>query len=305
MNSTLLDRYLAEIARNLPRSTERDDIIAEISDELQSRIESGEGSEYDIIKAYGHPRVVAARYQSHQYLVGPALFPFYGYTLKIVLAVVLGVEIFGSALGAMLAQNPSLFGTGLGAVWSSVAWVVGVVTIIFALLERYAKGPIFTFDPSKLPSIESTQRPRYQSAFEFIANFCMLLLLLFGGSWVSHAIAPLAFTSAWQPAWYATVAATMLVCSSAFATYLSPAWTRARNLVQIVADVLMIVGASMMLRGGGPYFAQTTPMVDLMVTISIYAVIGALAIAGAVALWKLLPFALRQAQGDKITRAGA
>lgn len=296
MTVDLLQRYLAEIARNLPLGPEREDIVAEISDDIQSRVESGEGSEYDVIKAYGWPRYVAARYKSNQYLVGPTLYPLYLYVMKFAVTVVIGAAIFFSAFGALVTKKPDWFAEGLGVAWQSFFWVVGVVTVLFAVIERFVKNPIVPFDPAALPATGVSQ-PRPASAFEFIANFCMVLVLLFGGALVARSISPFAFTSAWQPAWYATLAGSAIIAGAAFATYLVPTWTKLRHVAQVGADVIMLVGASVMLRSGGPFITQNTqviPLVDLgvvnmMVAWGCIVVILTLAIAGAVSLWKLLP----------------
>lgn len=258
MKPTLLDRYLAEIARNLPLNAQRDDIVAEISDDIQSRIEAGEGSEYDVIKAYGHPKIVAARYGPQQYLISSAVLPFYWYALRLVLAIVVGIEVFGSALVAFVQHNASIFATGLGAVWPSAIWVFAIVTIAFALVERLAKGVFLTWDPSALPAPEIAPVSRFESAFEFIANFTMLTVVLFGGPWFAKTISPLAFTAAWQPAWYATIVGTSIICGTAFAVYLTPGWSKMRLVNGILAGLVMIVGCGLTLRGG-PLVALQNP----------------------------------------------
>jgi hypothetical protein len=250
MKPTLLDRYLAEIARNLPANKQRDDIVAEISDDLQSRIEAGEGSEYDVIKAYGPPTIVAARYGPQQYLISPTVLPIYWYTLRLVLAIVLGIEIFGSALGAFVLHSFSIFTSGVGAAWPSLFVVFGAVTLAFALIERFAKGAFVKWDPSALPAPSAAPVSRIESAFEFIANFTMLTIVLFAGPWFAKTIAPLAWTPAWQPAWYATILGTTIVCGTAFAVYLTPAWTKLRYINGIVSQLIMIAGSALTLGGG-------------------------------------------------------
>jgi hypothetical protein len=209
------------------------------------------------------------------------------------------VEIFGAALAAVATKNPSLFGSGVGAAWSSVVWVIGIVTLVFGLIERFGKNVRVPFDPGMLPRADDAHVPRLTSGFEFSANFCTVLLLLFAGPWVAKTIAPLAFTSAWEPAWYATLAANVLICGAAFAAYLNPSWAKLRRASQVVANLVMIVGCSLMLRAGGPFLTQGNPgvldahdfvVIDAMITWSLIVVILTLAIAGAISLWKLLPF---------------
>src|ERR1700687_2130369 len=81
----LLDRYLQAIEFWLPKR-QRQDIIAELSEDLRSQIEEKEtelGRKLEdaeveaILKRCGAPLEVAARYRPQQYLIGPLLFPVY------------------------------------------------------------------------------------------------------------------------------------------------------------------------------------------------------------------------------------
>ena len=85
---TLVDRYLRAVRDYLPRG-QQDDIINELSDNLQSRIEDeaaargrplSETEEAAILKEFGHPMAVAARYRGDERsvtfggrLIGPEL----------------------------------------------------------------------------------------------------------------------------------------------------------------------------------------------------------------------------------------
>ena len=71
---TLVDRYLRAVRDYLPRG-QQDDIINELSDNLQSRIEDedaargrplAETEEAAILKEFGHPMAVAARYRGDE-----------------------------------------------------------------------------------------------------------------------------------------------------------------------------------------------------------------------------------------------
>jgi hypothetical protein len=82
----LLDNYLAAIRWNLPRGANPDDVIAELRDVIANRIEEREDrldralrrdEVSALLRDFGHPLVVAARYGPQQSLIGPELFPFY------------------------------------------------------------------------------------------------------------------------------------------------------------------------------------------------------------------------------------
>nr|MDQ2681812.1 hypothetical protein [Candidatus Eremiobacteraeota bacterium] len=108
---TMRDRYLYAVRSNLAKGSVADDIVAEISDELQSQADEREAAlgrsltedEWaSLIKAYGHPRVVAARYSRVQYLIGPALLPFYWSTLSLVATIVVAIELLGGSISAIV-----------------------------------------------------------------------------------------------------------------------------------------------------------------------------------------------------------
>src|SRR5688572_2388741 len=87
----LLDRYLREVALWLPRRQSAD-IVAEISADLQAEAEGqahalgrpvSRAEEEAILTRWGHPMLVASRYQPQVSLIGPALLPTYRFVLKV------------------------------------------------------------------------------------------------------------------------------------------------------------------------------------------------------------------------------
>ena len=93
----LIDRYVSEVGKNLPLLNGREDIEKELKSTLEDMLEdrvqnSGrtrdEALEIEVLKEYGSPQKVASTYNPHPYLIGPKLFPFFLFVLKIVLTVV-------------------------------------------------------------------------------------------------------------------------------------------------------------------------------------------------------------------------
>ena len=87
----LLDRYLEAVRKHLPWQRQ-DDIIAELRANLESQLEEKEealgrpltqAEMEEWLKKLGSPIQVAAGYQTHQYLIGPNIFPTYRYVLKL------------------------------------------------------------------------------------------------------------------------------------------------------------------------------------------------------------------------------
>lgn len=138
----LLESYLKAVRRYLPRR-QRDDIIAELSEELRSQMESRQAElrrplrdeeQMAVLKQYGDPMVVARRYHQNRRslsigweLVGPELFPMYLIILGLNMACALGCTI---AIFLYLHQ-PIEIGT-----LARVALIqVGVVTLTFTILN--------------------------------------------------------------------------------------------------------------------------------------------------------------------------
>ena len=186
----LLDRYIQAVKGVLPRA-QRDDIALEISDSLRSEIEDKEAElgrplnrdeESAILKAYGHPRLVASRYGRLQYLIGPTLLPFYFYTLRIFLIIVIAAQVV-LGLTIRAASNDAVITlVGFwGPLWISTFVVIGIVTVIFALLEYFGGrlARVDQWDPRSLPPVkDSTWISRFTSAFDLVFNLVVVLWVL-------------------------------------------------------------------------------------------------------------------------------
>lgn len=196
----LLDRYLQSVRTYLPRA-QQDDILKELAENLRAQIEDQEAeagrplSEDElaaILKQHGHPLFVASRYRQARHLIGPTLFPFYWFVMKIMLVIV----GFGYAVAALvlIAQGkPILEVIGallsfIGAVLPTFAWVTIVFAVLdignakFRLLEKCTKEANDKFDPRKLPALRPVSDslgakpiPRSKTIFELFFNIAFIL----------------------------------------------------------------------------------------------------------------------------------
>jgi hypothetical protein len=148
MSSNLIDTYVSEVGRRLPKKT-RADIEAEIRSILQDMLEersqkTGKPVDDDltleVLKEYGDPEKVAATYQGERYLIGPRLYPIFMLVLRIVL-VVTGV-LAAIGLGLALSQtfgNPQItfetFLKAIGNFGATIMTALGNIVLIFAVLE--------------------------------------------------------------------------------------------------------------------------------------------------------------------------
>lgn len=183
----LTQRYLAAVRRNLP-SAKADDIAAELADVLASRREEREealgrplsGEEVSaLLKDFGHPLVIAARYRPDQHLIGPEVFPFYLYTLKVVLAVGAALLVGLGAISAIFHDNGLVRAIGhtAGDLWSMLLLALALVTIIFAILERrgFAAEHLRRWTPEQLPELQDRPQSQWESALEVGLGIAFLL----------------------------------------------------------------------------------------------------------------------------------
>ena len=165
----LIDRYIAEVGKHLPRKN-RMDIEAEIRSTLEDMLEerktaggpADEATVMSLLKEYGSPREVAATYKTHQYLIGPRLFPVFETVIKIVLAVVAGASLIGLAIslaktGLTGPEFVSSVGEWFGGLLSGLIAAFGNVVLVFAIIERTQAAKEFEkefkeWDPKELKS---------------------------------------------------------------------------------------------------------------------------------------------------------
>jgi hypothetical protein len=164
----LIDRYIHQVGRRLPRR-QRADVEAELSSLFQDTIDDryqGEPSQDEIVtllKEFGSPDQVAASYRpSAQYLIGPELYP----TFKIVIGAVLLALTIGLTVAYVLG---GLFGPSetsdiveqilraLGGYIQAVLSALGSVVLVFAILQRFEvnlEEREVEWDPLDLPDVK-------------------------------------------------------------------------------------------------------------------------------------------------------
>jgi hypothetical protein len=182
----LVDSYLRAVKRYLPRR-QRNDIIAELSEDLRSQLEARqrelgrpltEAEQMTIFKRQGDPMAVALRYRQHGRsltvgweLIGPELFPAYLLLLSINLLITAAVVlIFQLVAHAPISVQPFLL--------PLLAQVI-CVTLVFILLNSL-KGIFqrkltdsWMWPPADLAHL--LPLPRWYSATGFVA--CGILVL--------------------------------------------------------------------------------------------------------------------------------
>ena len=190
----LIDRYIAEVGKHLPRK-QRADIEAEIRSTLEDMLEErkqaegavGEAEVIELLKEYGAPRDVADSYVGPRYLIGPRIYPTFELVTRIVLIVLFGIALAGLGLG--LAQS-SLTGaefmktiadSALG-LFGGLVTAFGNIVLAFAILERVLPAKEFEeeeeWNPAELAREPDPDRVKFgEQIFEMF--FLVVFLVIF------------------------------------------------------------------------------------------------------------------------------
>jgi hypothetical protein len=194
-SAELIDRYLQAVRFWLPKSHRQDDLIAELGEDLRSQFDDKEtelGHPLEkaemaaILTRCGSPMMVAGRLGPQRCLIGPALFPIYDFVLKMVLLWIL-VPVFVFIVGPVnFAYSGGDWGSALAStfadLWSGLFIAAGIVTLVFAIIERTNKhlGSEIKWDPLKLPPVRRDERKPspLKAVCEFGFNIFGLVWLL-------------------------------------------------------------------------------------------------------------------------------
>jgi hypothetical protein len=298
----LLDRYLQAVKKHLPWQRQ-DDIFAELKANLESQLEDKEAelgrpltdAEAETwLKQIGPPILVAARYQPHQYLIGPALFPTYWYVLRtallwglIIYSIVNAVLVFAGSLPDIAEVVAAVFRVP-GVLMTVAAWV----TLVFACFEfahanfgaqwppipGFAAGASADWTPSTLPPLDKQTadgcKPRsYAKAVaEVIFGFLFLIWLLLIPHYPFLLWGPGAFymrASAFQlaPVWmqfyWWVVAMNMVQLVWRFVNLFSGAWQNPHPAWHIFIKAIGIIPLVVLLTAPGRVFVSLKhPAVD-------------------------------------------
>ena len=189
----LIDRYLFAVGRYLPKERKAD-ILAELRANILELAEEREAElgrpltieeEEAILRQHGHPMRVAARYLPQQYLIGPAVFPFYWHVMKFAFPWIALLYTIAHAAGFLFepVTIQRIIEIILGFVpvlFYSAAWF----TLVFALMEfatsRYMKDSkvLYAWSPRKLPKPEPEVERRSHPIFDFIGSLFTLAFLV-------------------------------------------------------------------------------------------------------------------------------
>ena len=145
----LIDRYITEVGKHLPRKNRQDiqrELRSTLEDMLADRSEAtgqpvDEAMTVALLKEYGSPQKVADGYLPKRYLVGPRLYPFFLMVTQIVVTVLffvflalMAVSLYRTGLsGAEFLSAVSKF--AMSFITGSIT-ALGYIVIAFAIIDR-------------------------------------------------------------------------------------------------------------------------------------------------------------------------
>ena len=263
----LTDRYLHAVRSFLP-AAQQEDIVRELADDIRAQLGDRQEElgrpltaedEAAVLRQFGHPLLLAAKYRRQQHVISPTLFPFYAFALKIALGVALAVHV-AIAIAVFATGRPPGEAIAPLAVFpfGPAMTVFGWVTLVFAVIdlnvERFAS--VERWNPHALPEPRPDSPPHSRLAllFEIIASTIFLIWWLAVPTFPFLVFGPLAGVLELAPVWRAVhlpVAGLWLVSLYAlWAVLLWPDWLRYRPAASLLTNVGAITIATVLLRAG-------------------------------------------------------
>jgi hypothetical protein len=202
----LVERYVHEVGQQLPRNI-RADVQMELRSLLQDSLEEQAAESgvapttkmtAEMLRAFGKPETIAARYRPEQYLIGPRLFPIYRQVITVALVIISIIHVAG-LLFALLRGETAVFGQAawgwLSNFFNAALVNAGIVTLVFVALERAqvidwydSAAKEAEWNPLDLPPIADDNRiNRLELGFGMIWTAAFLILFNFYPQWIGVA----------------------------------------------------------------------------------------------------------------------
>ena len=326
----LTGRYLGAVGSYLPPD-QQEDILAELAANIRSKLEDREealgrplnAEEVEtILKRHGHPMLVAGSYLPRQHLIGPAVFPFYWFTLKTFLWIAALVYVVAAVSVPFITSLVRFSGeVAPPAVSAAGAWsflligavvllaVFGGVTAVFAVLESFpglslvSRWSVKSLSPAARPA---HQKPRWEWTVSLIATglFAACWLGMPSFPWILGPAGRYLTPGAAWPTVRGAVLALMLAAMVEAAIHLArPQWTKACTAIHVALRVFGLALLGYLLHASDSLVvvnlarvpaADAHRLPQIINQCTYYGALMALLIAGLTALVECLPYLRRR-----------
>lgn len=265
-----LDRYLKSISQLLPAGR-REDILRELSDDIQSEIEDkqselgrslNDAEQLEILKRRGTPLQVAAGFTQNKgvlafgpQLIGPVLFPFYARVL--IFNVGLTLVVLGSVFAGLSLSGQSIHVREfLSNIVLQIFLQLTAVTIVFALIERHFSRQPFAFDVKEFDkklneNIQARIYRKIQTGTREVSRFDSMAILIASGVallWIQSlwakpflvfgpAASQITFAPVWHRIYLPTIFIMLATIIRASINLARPDWVRFRDVAAVVFDL--------------------------------------------------------------------
>lgn len=200
--SQLIDRYLAAVGLHLPNKTRADvqlELRSAIQDALEERgLDADKKTDQDgvveLLREFGRPEAIALSYGSHSYLIGPQSMPYYTMVLRVSGTIIAVLHLIGLAAALVTSgQTPFSAGNVLSNFFSTLFTAFGIITLIFALIERRVLNINLAeddWDPQSLPEVQpDPQRVNlFEKGFELLFLAGLIAVVNFFPDWSPAAL---------------------------------------------------------------------------------------------------------------------
>jgi len=253
---TLLKQYVNAVRMYLPKGPQQDDILSELSEHLQSKMDEEEEAlgrplteveQEALLTRYGNPSTVAERYGAPRrsvafgwQLIGPELFPLFARILLLnwtitIIAVPLIIKWFGTAI-------PRLgFWTFAGPMLTQLV----IVTLVFTAIDWFQRLARRTSSRSSLSNWRFP--PTY---LQCIPTWQSLVgLILFGVLAIWWALVPatpalmlgpvsasLEFSASTVPLYWAVLVLFLISAAQRAATFARPDWNWLQAITRLITN---------------------------------------------------------------------
>ncbi len=277
----LIQRYVQAVKQFLPHG-QRQDISQELSENLQSAMDDRaaelgrpltEAEQAAMLKQFGHPVLVAGRYQTGQHslafgpqLIGPVLFPLYARSL-------------GLAISLMVAGNVVAIGLTSASFEDSLVSILGyalvqfaIITGIFAAGQQHLNRHPNAWDPrDPLAPVTLPANPRWVPRFESLTQVVVISVALL---WLRtlHGLTLPAETGligspVWETAYWVLLGLTAATLGPPLVNLIQPRWVLLRTVARLVVDAVWL-GLLFYLLSAGPWVtsgiaASVNPIIKL------------------------------------------